>query len=115
MGLWTFGGMSMNLAITIFLVGLKSFTCLNFSYIDKIFYSTGDKINVCVGKEWYRFPSSFFISNPNWNLQFIQSEFKGQLPQHYAQEAFATRLERPNFNRDNREEPSRYVNVIVYL
>ena len=87
----------------------ESFSITHFSY--KHFYFTGDIINVCVGKEWYRFPSNFFISNPNWNLQFIQSEFKGQLPQHYAQDAFATRLQRPNFNRDNREEPSRYVNV----
>ena len=99
----------------IFLVRfLKNFAMSHFSYNN--FYNVpGDKVNVCVGKEWHRFPSSFFISNPNWNLQFIQSEFKGQLPQHYAQEAFATRLERPNFNRDNREESSRYVNVIVYL
>ncbi|XP_070296160.1 uncharacterized protein [Salvelinus sp. IW2-2015] len=30
-----------------------------------------------------RFPSSFLLPN-NWQLQFIQSEFRGQLPQPYA-------------------------------
>ena len=39
-------------------------------------------INVCVGKEWYRFPSSFFLPD-RWQLQFIQSDFKGILPKPY--------------------------------
>ncbi|XP_070296159.1 alpha-1,2-mannosyltransferase ALG9-like isoform X1 [Salvelinus sp. IW2-2015] len=43
----------------------------------------GRPVSVCVGKEWYRFPSSFLLPN-NWQLQFIQSEFRGQLPQPYA-------------------------------
>ena len=26
--------------------------------------STDKQVNVCVGKEWYRFPSSFFLPGP---------------------------------------------------
>jgi alpha-1,2-mannosyltransferase len=37
-------------------------------------------VNVCVGKEWHRYPSSFFLPDNNWNLKFIKSEFSGQLP-----------------------------------
>ncbi|KAL4977285.1 Alg9-like mannosyltransferase family-domain-containing protein [Aspergillus desertorum] len=34
---------------------------------------------VCFGKEWYRFPSSFFLPN-GMRAKFIQSEFRGLLP-----------------------------------
>ena len=50
-------------------------------------------INVCVGKEWYRFPSSFYFPTlqakaegeeaPRVRLQFVKSSFGGQLPQHF--------------------------------
>ena len=37
-----------------------------------------DKIvSVCVGKEWHRYPSSFFLPNYKWELKYIRSEFKG--------------------------------------
>ena len=35
---------------------------------------------VCVGKEWYRFQSSFFFPSTNFKLGFLKSEFAGQLP-----------------------------------
>ncbi|RUS68602.1 hypothetical protein EGW08_023636 [Elysia chlorotica] len=68
-------------------------------------------VNVCVGKEWYRFPSSFFLPGPKWHLQFLQSEFKGQLPKPYGSEPHATRQIPTHMNDMNREEPSRYVDV----
>ncbi|KAL4220582.1 mannosyltransferase [Mactra antiquata] len=68
-------------------------------------------VNVCVGKEWYRYPSSFFLPGQNWNLQFLQSEFKGQLPKPYSTEPDATRLIPTEMNDMNKEEPSRYVNI----
>ncbi|KAB8346198.1 hypothetical protein FH972_023243 [Carpinus fangiana] len=36
-------------------------------------------VNVCVGKEWYRFPSSYHLPS-NARLRFIKSEFTGLLP-----------------------------------
>ncbi len=42
-----------------------------------------DPINVCVGKEWHRFPNSFFLPDDRWRLRFLRSEFRGQLPQPY--------------------------------
>ena len=41
------------------------------------------EVNVCVGKEWHRYPSSFFLPDNNWNLRFIKSEFSGLLPAPY--------------------------------
>ena len=35
---------------------------------------------VCVGKEWHRFQSSFFLPSTNFKLAFLKSEFSGQLP-----------------------------------
>lgn len=40
----------------------------------------GRQLAVCVGTEWYRFPSSFFLPGPSYRLQFIKSGFDGLLP-----------------------------------
>uniref|UniRef100_A0A3Q2QSV8 Mannosyltransferase n=1 Tax=Fundulus heteroclitus TaxID=8078 RepID=A0A3Q2QSV8_FUNHE len=71
---------------------------------------SGRPVSVCVGKEWYRFPSSFLLPH-NWQLHFIQSEFKGQLPQPYASGPQATQLIPAHMNDQNLEEPSRYVDI----
>ncbi|KAH7983054.1 hypothetical protein HPB52_008850 [Rhipicephalus sanguineus] len=63
---------------------------------------------LCVGKEWYRFPSSFFLPQ-NWELSFIESEFRGQLPKPYASSANATRIIPTDMNDANKEERSRYL------
>ncbi|XP_005091450.1 alpha-1,2-mannosyltransferase ALG9 [Aplysia californica] len=68
-------------------------------------------VNVCVGKEWYRFPSSFFLPGPNWNLQFVQSEFRGLLPKPYEPGPDGTKITPTHMNDMNREEPSRYIDV----
>ena len=64
-----------------------------------------------MGKEWYRFPSHFFLPSQNWKVKFVKSEFRGQLPQMYAEDENATVIERPNFNDLNKEETDRYVKV----
>ncbi|XP_012284880.1 alpha-1,2-mannosyltransferase ALG9 isoform X1 [Orussus abietinus] len=72
---------------------------------------TDVNVNFCVGKEWYRFPNSFFFPSNNWRLQFLQSEFKGQLPQPFPDQENATSIIQSNFNDLNREEPSRYFDI----
>uniref|UniRef100_A0A8C0QLF3 Mannosyltransferase n=1 Tax=Canis lupus familiaris TaxID=9615 RepID=A0A8C0QLF3_CANLF len=70
----------------------------------------GRPVNVCVGKEWYRFPSSFLLPD-NWQLQFITSEFRGQLPKPFAEGPLATRIVPTDMNDQNLEEPSRYIDI----
>uniref|UniRef100_A0A671SDW6 Mannosyltransferase n=1 Tax=Sinocyclocheilus anshuiensis TaxID=1608454 RepID=A0A671SDW6_9TELE len=70
----------------------------------------GRLVNVCAGKEWYRFPSSFLLPN-NWHLQFIQSEFRGQLPKPYSMGPDATWMIPSDMNDQNLEELSRYVEL----
>jgi len=63
---------------------------------------------VCVGKEWYRYPASFFLSS-NSRLAFVEAGFKGQLPQPYFELEGGTRLLQNNFNDMNLEERTRYI------
>ncbi|KAM8815651.1 alpha-1,2-mannosyltransferase ALG9 isoform 4-T4 [Rhynchonycteris naso] len=70
----------------------------------------GWPVSVCVGKEWYRFPSSFLLPD-NWQLQFIPSEFRGQLPKPFAEGPLATQIVPTDMNDQNREEPSRYIDI----
>jgi len=73
--------------------------------------SNNNPVNVCVGKEWYRFPSNFFLPHSHVHLQFLPSGFKGQLPKPYSSSKNATWIIPTDFNDLNREEPSRYVEL----
>lgn len=69
--------------------------------------------SVCFGKEWYRFPSSYFL--PNMRAKFIRSEFQGLLPGEFpdAPSPFARfngASQIPSGMNDmNVEDPSKYV------
>ena len=90
---------------------------------------------VCVGKEWYRFPSAYFlpettkassssssqhthhgsssssaVPGPAAVFAFIKSGFGGLLPQPYLpQPGQGSTVARSGFNDENKEEPDRYV------
>lgn len=68
------------------------------------------KYNVCVGKDWYRFPSSFFLPTDNYRLRFLKSEFDGMLPTYYIESENGTAIVRDYFNDMNQENASIYVN-----
>lgn len=46
-------------------------------------------LNICYGKEWYRFPTSFFLPT-SLSGAWIKSEFDGILPKHFWQEGDET-------------------------
>ncbi|KAJ8599306.1 hypothetical protein CTAYLR_008842 [Chrysophaeum taylorii] len=62
----------------------------------------GGLSRVCVGAEWHRFTSSFFLPQ-NAKLEFVKSDFAGQLPRHWGSNG--------RFNDRNEEEPDRYVDI----
>lgn len=65
-----------------------------------------------MAKEWYRFPSNFFVPD-HLNVQFVKSQFGGQLPKYFESDAdHPTRIVPKHMNDANREEPSRYVNAL---
>ncbi|CAG5053732.1 unnamed protein product [Parnassius apollo] len=64
--------------------------------------------NVCFGKEWYRSPSSFHLSE-GYRIRFVQSEFNGQLPAPYVETSNATRIIHPYFNGQNKGDNRTYL------
>jgi alpha-1,2-mannosyltransferase len=72
---------------------------------------------VCLGKEWYRFPSSYFLPN-GMHAKFVRSEFDGLLPGEFNEGKvgfgfFAgTWLVPPGMNDENRGDPGKYVGVL---
>lgn len=58
--------------------------------------------NVCSGKDWYRFPSSFFLPSGNFRLRFIKSEFDGMLPSYYSEGENGTTVVHGYFNDANK-------------
>jgi len=69
------------------------------------------RANVCVDKEWYRFPSSFFMPSENVRLRYVKSGFNGQLPQYYSDGANATRIVHSYFNDLNVGDTSRFTPI----
>jgi len=69
--------------------------------------------SVCFGKEWYRFPSSYFMPK-NMRARFIKSAFDGLLPGQFS-EAWGAYGLRPTWlvpsgmNDQNLEDPEKYV------
>lgn len=72
--------------------------------------------NVCFGKEWYRFPSSYFLPR-DMRAKFIRSEFRGLLPGEFseARTGFGfwsgTWLPTTGLNDRNEEDLGKYVDI----
>ncbi|KAF2495529.1 hypothetical protein BU16DRAFT_550235 [Lophium mytilinum] len=71
---------------------------------------------VCLGKEWYRFPSSYHLPN-NVKAKFIKSEFSGLLPGEFSEASVGFGLYPgawlipSGMNDENREDLSKYIDV----
>ncbi|KAG2378112.1 hypothetical protein C9374_008734 [Naegleria lovaniensis] len=68
-------------------------------------------VNVCVGKEWYRYPSSFFLPTSkkfDIRIRFLKSGFSGLLPKYFADENPTSSIP-TGMNDENREEMDRYI------
>jgi glycosyl transferase family 22 (putative mannosyltransferase) len=67
---------------------------------------------VCLGKEWYRFPSSYFLPD-GVHAKFIKSAFTGLLPGEYNEHGpgyFSGTWSIPfGMNDENIEDPGKYV------
>ncbi|KAK4460887.1 Alg9-like mannosyltransferase family-domain-containing protein [Cladorrhinum samala] len=76
----------------------------------------GPEDTVCFGKDWYRFPSSFFLPK-DMHAKFVRSEFRGLLPGEFseAQTGFGfwsgTWLPTMGLNDRNEEDPGKYVSL----
>ncbi|CAN6613794.1 alpha-1,2-mannosyltransferase Alg9p [Trichomonascus vanleenenianus] len=73
--------------------------------------------NICVGREWYRYPSSYFIDN-NLRLKFVKSGFSGLLPGEFIETNSTSWIDRKGIyvppegmNDKNLEDPGKYTPV----
>ena len=69
--------------------------------------------SLCLGKEWYRFPSSYFLP-PNMRAQFIKSDFNGLIPGQFSEKRGSLGLPAAwqvpsGMNDENIEDPGKYV------
>ena len=70
--------------------------------------------NVCLGKEWYRFPSSYFLPG-RVKAKFIKSDFSGLLPGEFSEAKVGfgfypgAWLIPSGMNDENKEDLSKYV------
>ena len=72
--------------------------------------------NVCLGKEWYRFPSSYFLPK-NMRAKFVKSAFDGLLPGEFSEVGtnsgiLPTWLIPPGMNDQNIEDPGKHVRLL---
>ncbi|SPN98420.1 related to mannosyltransferase [Cephalotrichum gorgonifer] len=69
---------------------------------------------VCLGKEWYRFPSSYFLPR-GMHAKFIRSEFRGLLPGEFSETSDGFRsgtwMPTSGFNDMNQEDSGKYVDI----
>lgn len=74
--------------------------------------------NVCLGKEWYRFPSSYHLPK-GMKAKFIKSAFSGLLPGEFSEAKIGfgffpgAWLEPPGMNDENKEDPGKYVSALL--
>lgn len=78
----------------------------------------GANSNICVGREWYRFPSSYFLRDDQ-RIKFIASGFDGLLPGEFIEEGkwpnwrSGTHIEPHGMNNRNQADPGKLVPVIA--
>ncbi|KAI9674133.1 MAG: mannosyltransferase [Caeruleum heppii] len=75
----------------------------------------GSRDILCYGKEWYRYPSSYFVPK-GMRTKFVKSEFDGLLPGEFGEATvgfgfWQTWLIPPGMNDQNEEDIGKYVSA----
>ncbi len=71
--------------------------------------ASGPEVNVCIGKEWHRFPSHFFIPNRRIRVRFVPDGFHGLLPKYYDEKGeMGSRVHQAGMNKFNKEDPEQW-------
>lgn len=64
---------------------------------------------ICVGSEWHRFPSSFFVPDYVKEVRWIDDGFRGLLPFPFNSTMGGTAAAPPYFNNKNKASDEQYV------
>lgn len=68
---------------------------------------------LCVGSEWHRFPSSFFVPDFVGEVRWIDDGFRGLLPLPFNSTLGGTAAAPPYFNNENKASNEQYVIIPV--
>ena len=81
------------------------------AWLAEEFAAGGDDatVDVCVGDEWYRFPSSYHFPSNKYRLRFLKAGFDGALPMPFDFSKGGTAHTPEGLNDDNRAHPNQYV------
>lgn len=64
---------------------------------------------LCVGSEWHRYPSSFFVPDYIGEVRWIDDGFQGLLPFPFNDTLGGTAAAPPYFNNKNKASDEQYV------
>jgi hypothetical protein len=68
---------------------------------------------VCVGSEWYRYPSSFFLPSSHYHVAWLDDGFAGLLPRPFDPTLGGTTAAPPYFNSKNKASPDQFVSTDI--
>ncbi|CAI0438140.1 unnamed protein product [Linum tenue] len=74
------------------------------------YHDAGSGAVLCVGSEWHRFPSSFFVPDYVGEVRWIDDGFRGLLPLPFNSSLGGTSAAPPYFNNKNKALAQQYVN-----
>jgi alpha-1,2-mannosyltransferase len=69
----------------------------------------GRGLTVCIGRDWFRFPSNFFVPHGS-RYDFVKTKFNGALPKDFHPEGGSCSADR-GFNDLNKEQPDQSVSA----
>lgn len=72
-------------------------------------HATSRELVVCMGEQWHRFPSSFYLPGPHYRLGFVKTAFDGMLPLAFNASAGGTAFAPAELNDRNQEVAQQYV------
>ncbi|KAI5078870.1 hypothetical protein GOP47_0006541 [Adiantum capillus-veneris] len=64
---------------------------------------------VCIGSEWHRFPSSFFLPSPSYKVGWLDDGFNGLLPMPFNASIGGTAAAPPYFNKLNKASVEQFM------
>lgn len=96
-------------------VDVPTFCLLTWNFYDLFLVVINAGAVVCVGSEWHRFPSSFFIPDYVGEVRWIDDGLKGLLPFPFNSTLGGTSAAPSYFNNKNKASPDQFVSFLLLI
>lgn len=91
----------------IFMISKPEYVSHSVSYILNLVGMAG--LTVCVGSDWYQYPSSFFLPSPQYRVAWLDDGFEGLLPRPFDPSLGGTTSAPHYFNSKNKVSHDQFV------